>query len=167
MRSLPVLVVAALVAAAQGPLVRLTNATRPTSNDFQIGDHFEIVITGRANQPVSVRTTMNGRTDWGPVIGRTDLIGRWSTTGQFEKSDLGHWTEVWTIGGKLANPVVHFSVSAPCLKGGQGLRRVLGPLRWPRPARPRRDAGRSQLHPQLNLFGRRMAELSLGSYDRT
>jgi hypothetical protein len=62
---------------------------------------------------------MQGRTDWGPVIAWTNLSGRWSTTGQFEKSDFGYWTEVWTVGGKLANPV-QFFVTAPCLKGGQG-----------------------------------------------
>jgi hypothetical protein len=53
------------------------------------------------------------------VIGWTDTGGRWSTAGRFEKSDFGGWGEVWTIGGKLANPVFHFSVGAPCLKGGK------------------------------------------------
>lgn len=40
-------------------------------------------------------------------------------TGQFEEGDFGDWSEVWTVGGKLANPVAHFTVSAPCLQGGQ------------------------------------------------
>jgi len=104
MRVLLILVVAGIPAAAQEPEVRLTNATRPASTDFQIGDRFEIVITGTAGQPVSVRTTMNGRTDWGPVIGRTDSSGRWSTAGQFDRGDFGDWSEVWTVGGKLASP---------------------------------------------------------------
>jgi len=120
MRVLLVVALAVIPAAAQSPLVRLINATRPASRDFQIGDRFEILITGAANQPVSVRTTTNGRMDWGPFIGRTDTSGRWSTTGQFEKDDFGGWSEVWTVGGKLANPNIHFSVGAPCLKGGQG-----------------------------------------------
>lgn len=125
MRTLLILVLAALAAVAQTPTVRLTNAARPTSTDFQIGERFEIVVTGAANQPVSVRTTMNGRMDWGPIIGRTDVSGRWSTTGQFEKSDFGDRSEVWTVGGKLANPVVHFLVSAPCLKGGESMVEVM------------------------------------------
>jgi hypothetical protein len=120
MRLLLVVALAAIPAAAQSPLVRLINATRPASRDFQIGDRFEILITGAANQPVSVRTTMHSRMDWGPVIGRTDMSGRWSTTGQFEKDDFGGWSEAWTVGGKLANPEIHFSVGAPCLKGGEG-----------------------------------------------
>jgi hypothetical protein len=117
----PLLFVLAIIpAAAQNPLVGLLNTSRPISRDFQIGDRFEILITGAPNQPVSVRTTMHGRTDWSPVIGSTDSTGRWSTGGQFSKSDFGSWGEVWTVGGKLAGPAIQFSVNAPCLPGGQG-----------------------------------------------
>jgi hypothetical protein len=127
MRILLILGVAVIPAIAQSPAVQFTNATRPATRDFQIDDRFEIVITGAANQPVSVRTTMKGRTDWGPVIGWTDLGGRWSRTGQFEKGDFGDWSEVWTVGGKRANPAAHFFVGAPCLKGGQGFAMESGP----------------------------------------
>jgi hypothetical protein len=119
MRILLILAIAAIDVAAQSPTVQFTNTTRPGSADFQIGDRFEIVLNGAANQSVSVRTTMSGRTGWGPVVGWTDMSGRWSTTGQYERSDFGDWSEVWTVGRKRASPVVHFSVSAPCLKGGQ------------------------------------------------
>ena len=57
MRVLLILAVAVIPAVAQNPVVRLTNATRPASGDFQIGDLFEIVITAAANQPVSVQLT--------------------------------------------------------------------------------------------------------------
>jgi hypothetical protein len=127
MRLLLILALAVAPAIAQGPVVRLTNATRPARNDFQIGDRFEIVITGAARQPVSVRTTMKGRTNWGPVIGWTDLGGRWATTGQLEKGDFGDWSQVWTVGGKLAKPAIQFYVGAPCLKGGQGFAFLSGP----------------------------------------
>jgi len=126
MRILLALAVAAVSAVAQSPAVQITNASRPGS-DFQVGDRFEIVITGTANQAVSVRTIMKGRTDWGPVIGWTDLSGRWSTTGQFGKSDFGDWSEMWTVGGRLASPAVHFAVGAPCLQGGQNLVMISGP----------------------------------------
>jgi len=121
MRILLIFAVAVIPAVAQIPSVQVSNTTRPSSPDFKIGDRFEIVIIGAANQPVSVRTTMQGRMDWGPIIGWTDPSGRWSTTGQFEKDDFGDWREVWTVGGKLANPAVHISVRAPCLKEGQGM----------------------------------------------
>src|ERR1039457_3160998 len=124
----PLLLVLAIIpAAAQSPLVRLLNASRPISGDFQVGDRFEILITGAPNQPVSVRTSMHGRTDWSPIIGSTDNTGRWSTGGQFEKSDFGDKREIWTVGGKLASPAIQFSVNAPCLPGGQGQSLISGP----------------------------------------
>jgi hypothetical protein len=119
MRVLLVLLMIVIPAVAQNPLVRILNTSHPAISTFQVGDRFEVLVTGAPNQPVSVRTRMNGRTDWGPVIGSTDSSGRWSTAGQFEKSDYGDWHEVWTVGGKLASPAVQFSVSAPCLPGGQ------------------------------------------------
>ena len=71
------------------------------------------------------------RTDWGPIIGRTDQNGRWSTSGQFEKDDFGVWSEHWTVGGKLADPALIVSVDAPCLQGGPGLRSQSGPnISW-------------------------------------
>src|SRR5277367_6593562 len=97
-------------ATPQVPLVRMLNASRPGS-DFQVGEHFEIVIIGAPNQRVSVRTSRQGRTDWGPEIGSTDSTGGWSTGGQFEKRDFGGWGEIWTVGGKLASPVIQFSVN--------------------------------------------------------
>src|ERR1051325_9094489 len=115
MRGLLILAVAVIPAVAQNPVVHLTNATHPASREFQVGDRFEILITGAANQSIS------GRTDWGPIIGRTNTSGRWSASGQFEKGDLGDWSEVWTEGGKVANPALHFSIGAPCLTGGSGL----------------------------------------------
>lgn len=121
------LTMAVVPAVAQKPLVRLLNASHPANTVFHVGDRFEVLITGEPNQPLSVRTTMAGRTDWGPIIGSTDSTGRWSMTGQFQNSDFGSWEEVWTVGGKLARPAVQFSVSAPCLRGGQGFASVSGP----------------------------------------
>jgi hypothetical protein len=113
-------------AAAQSPLVHFVNLSHPSS-EFQIGDRFEIQITGPPRQPVSVRTVRQGRTDWGPVIASTDTIGRWSTAGQFDKGDFGAWSEIWTVGGKLATPAIQFCVKAPCVPGGRGQASQSGP----------------------------------------
>jgi hypothetical protein len=127
MRILLTLILAIVPAVAQIPLVSLLNASRP-GRDFQIGDRFEIVITAAPNQSVSVRTSRQGYTDWSPVVGSTDSTGRWSTGGQFEKRDFGSWGEIWTVGGKLASPVIEFSVNAPCLPDGRtGLIFMSGP----------------------------------------
>ena len=129
MRALIVLAVAVSPAFSQTPTVQINNTSRPDSDDFQIGDRFEIAITAAANQPVSVRTTRGSRTDWGTVIGWTDSSGRWSTTGQFEKSDFGYWTEIWTVGGQLADPSIRIDVQAPCVEGGQASVNFSGPNR--------------------------------------
>jgi hypothetical protein len=126
MRVFFILAISTVSALAQTPLVRLVNTSRPASRDFQIGDGFEILITGAPKQPISVRTTMNGSTDWGPVIASTDETGRWSTTGRFEKNDFGGWSEVWTVGGKLASPRISFNVQAPCLPGGRAFQGSTG-----------------------------------------
>jgi hypothetical protein len=126
MRTLVVFAFGLIPAAAQTPLVRIVNLNHPFGSEFQIGDRFEIRITGAPSQSISVRTVRQGRTDWGPVVASTDSSGRWSTTGQFEKSDFGGWSEVWTVGDKLATPTIQFSVNAPCLPGGRGMVSVMG-----------------------------------------
>ena len=128
MRLLVVFFVGALAAAAQTPTAKIVNTSRSGSSDFKVGDRFEIVVTGRANQPVSVRTTRNyASTDWGPVVGWTDTSGRWSTTGEFAKADFGAWEKALTVGDQLASPVVSFSVAAPFIPGGAGMIFTSGP----------------------------------------
>ena len=129
MRTLLIWSLIAFPALGQVPTVRLTNTTHPGSPEFQIGDRFKVVITAAPNQAVSVRTTTNGLTDWGPVVGSTGLQGQWSATGQFAQSDYGDWSELWTVGGKLASPVIHFSVTAPCLPGGYRFVETFGRIR--------------------------------------
>jgi hypothetical protein len=46
-------------------------------------------------------------------------------TGQFGRVDFGDWTEVWTVGGKLASPTLQFAVSAPCLSNGLNLTAIM------------------------------------------
>src|ERR1039457_6272088 len=121
-----ILVLAMVPAVAQVPLVSLVNTSRPGS-DFQVGDRFEIHIFAAPKQPISVRTSRQGRTDWSPVIGSTDSAGRWSTGGQFEKRDFGGWSELWTGGGNLGRPPIQSSVNQPCLPGGQGQSIISGP----------------------------------------
>jgi hypothetical protein len=121
MKLLIVFVAATLAAAAQSPTAKIVNTSR-SGSEFKVGDRFEIVVTGRANQPVSVRTTRNyAATDWSPVLGWTDTSGRWSTSREFVKADFGSWEQAWTVGDQLANPVVSYGVGAPCIPGGRGM----------------------------------------------
>jgi hypothetical protein len=127
MRVLLFLVLSILPVAAQSPIVQLWNESRPGSGDLQIGDRFKILIFAAPDQPISVRTIRQSQTDWGPIIDSTDYAGRWSTAGQFDKSDFGWWSEIWTVGGKLASPAIQFFVTAPCRPGGHGFVSQSGP----------------------------------------
>lgn len=127
MRVLLMFTLGLIPATAEIPLVRLVNLSRPVSSEFQVGDRYEIQVIGAPQQPISVRTSRQGRTDWGPVVASTDGTGRWSTTGQFEKSDFGGWSETWTVGSKLAAPAIQFFVKAPCLPAGRGMASMSGP----------------------------------------
>lgn len=126
-RVLPMFILCLAPLAAQTPAVRLLNLSHPLSSTFQVGDRFEVQVTGVPGQPISVRTVRQANTDWSPVVASTDSAGRWSTTGQFDKSDFGSWSEIWTVGGKLANPVIQFDVKAPCLPAGRGGAFMSGP----------------------------------------
>jgi hypothetical protein len=127
MRTLLVFALGVLPAASQAPLVRMVNQSHPFSSEFQIGDRFEVQVTGAPHQSISVRTVRQGRTDWSPVISSTDDTGRWSTKGQFQKSDFGGWSEIWTVGGKFATPSIQFDVKASCVPGGRAMVSVMGP----------------------------------------
>ncbi|MGC2662139.1 MAG: hypothetical protein WA324_29600 [Bryobacteraceae bacterium] len=118
MRFALILAFAAALVAGQSPVAQISNISRPGANGFQMGDRFQIAVTGAPDQPVSVRTIDNGRTDWGPVIGQTDSNGHWSTQGQFRDGDFGSIAEVWSVGSR-ATPLIRISIEASCLKDGR------------------------------------------------
>lgn len=128
MRTLLLLALAAIPAMSQTPPgAEVVNLTRLGSTDFQVGDWYEVVVTGWANEPVSVRTTRNSVTDWSLVLGWTDQSGHWSTEGRFEKDDFGFWSEGWTVGGlRTVQPLTYF-VTGSCLPGHDGLMEQSGP----------------------------------------
>jgi hypothetical protein len=59
-----VLIFLAATAIPATPSVRLTNLSRPASNDFQVGDRFEVVISGPANSPVSLPESYDTAEGW-------------------------------------------------------------------------------------------------------
>lgn len=61
MRTLAILALSLIPAAAQSPLVRIVNLSHPFSSEFQIGDRFEIRITGApASRSASGRPGRDG-----------------------------------------------------------------------------------------------------------
>lgn len=87
----------------------LTNTSRP-GYAFQVGDSFQLVISGTPGQPVSVTATQNGRSLGTTVYGTTDPSGRLTITGTMDPSTVGNWNELWMVGA-AGVPALSFSVS--------------------------------------------------------
>lgn len=101
----------------------LINTSRP-GQSFQVGDSFQLTITGAPNSTVTeAQATQNGTvvgTGWSP--GSTNSSGQLVITGTFAASDIGSWTEQWTVGSQPAGSTpakLSFSIAAaPSGSGG-------------------------------------------------
>ncbi len=92
--------------------VVLTNTTRPTSpRAFQVGDRFEVDVTGQPGAQVSVAATHNGSTSSSPY-GTIGSNGHRVIQGTMAAEHIGTWSEVWKVGDTAATPVLAFTVAA-------------------------------------------------------
>jgi hypothetical protein len=93
------------------PVVTLSNQTNP-GQPFQVGDSWILNITGAPNQSVVASANFNGSSYANNTpFGSTDSTGKFSTTGTFTSSQVGNWSEVWSVGGVPAASIT-FSVVA-------------------------------------------------------
>jgi hypothetical protein len=90
--------------------VVFTNLTSGNPALLNVGDRWQIVISGAAkNAPVSVTGGQNGAHDTTPM-GSTDSAGNWKSNGQITGDQIGSWVEAWMVGGQ---PVGTFSFTVP------------------------------------------------------
>lgn len=69
---------------------------------FNQGDNFTLTITGgKPNAPVTVSLNGGGATQ----VGTTDGNGNYSTSGTWDASSVGTFTEQWYVGGTPANGI--------------------------------------------------------------
>lgn len=100
------------------PVVKFTNLTHPgLAPDFEPNDSFRIDVAGPPNQAVSVVQTFDGTTGSPNTFGSTDGSGNLSLSGVQPPSNVGTYTQVWSVGGIAATPAITFTVSQP---GGGG-----------------------------------------------
>jgi len=99
----------------------LSNASRP-GQSFQVGDQFQLVITGPANAQVTeTQATQNGAvvgSSWN--AGQTDSTGKLVITNTFGSGDIGTWAETWSVMGGGNMPTLNFTVNAAPSSGGGG-----------------------------------------------
>lgn len=92
------------------PTLQLTNLTHPAlSPNFVAGDTYRLTITGHPNQPVSMVQTANGVTA-NQSFGNTDVYGNLTVDYVEQTSDIGSYTQVWSVGNVQATAAVSFVV---------------------------------------------------------
>lgn len=98
----------------QAITVQLQNLTNPSiSPNMNVGDTWEITITGPANSPVTLQGTFNGVAFPNTPEGTTDANGNFTKQGTADASTVGNWYELWMVNGQLASPEIDFTVSQP------------------------------------------------------
>lgn len=96
----------------------IQNLSRP-GQSFQVGDQWQITVSGAASQPVSGSATKDGASLGTTPFGSTDASGQRVLTGSFGASTVGSWVEVWSVGGVQAPPI-SFTVAAASSPSGAG-----------------------------------------------
>src|SRR2546422_9738405 len=81
-----------------------------------------------AGIPLSRKTRTSSNVPTGvPLLARPIAQVDGLPAGSSRRADFGDWSEIWTVGDKLASPAIQFSVNAPGLPGGQGHSLISGP----------------------------------------
>lgn len=97
--------------------VSLVNKSGGSNSSFNIGDSWQIVVTGAPNAQVQASASQNGTSLGTSPMGTIGSNGQLVLTGTFAAGQAGSWVESWTVGGQNAGSI-SFSVAAP--SGGSG-----------------------------------------------
>jgi hypothetical protein len=104
--------------AARGGNVAFT--TSRGGNALQVGDTWLVAITGASpNSPVTVSGSMPGGAFSGTPKGSTDANGNFSVAGSVDSSQIGAWSETWSVGGATSGSFA-FTVVPPSLVATTG-----------------------------------------------
>lgn len=93
------------------PTVRLVNSSGGSNSSFNVGDSWQITITGSPNAVVQASATQNGTSLGTTNMGTIGANGQLVLTGTFAASQVGSWTESWMVGSQSAGSI-SFSVGA-------------------------------------------------------
>jgi len=103
---------AAAPAVVYTPRLTFTNTSGGSSSALVTGDYWRIAITGGApNTPVYVTGGLNG-SNAKTAAGSTDTAGNFTLTGQVGVTEIGAWSEQWSVGSTPAGGRLTFTVTA-------------------------------------------------------
>ncbi len=91
------------------PTLTFVNFTRGDTSLLHVGDAWQIVLRGAANEPVTMTGAYNNRNIIGS-FGKTDSLGVFSISGVMTSGVIGNWEEHWYVGGLEASPAIAFVV---------------------------------------------------------
>lgn len=93
--------------------VRLVNNSGGSNSSFNVGDSWQIVVTGPPNSKVTASAMQNGtNAGTNTVMGTIGANGQLVLTDTFAASQVGNWTETWMVGNQSAGSI-SFSVASP------------------------------------------------------
>ena len=99
---------------------QLTFTTSRGGNALQVGDTWLVAITGASpNSPVTVSGSMPSGAFSGTPKGSTDANGNFSVAGSVDSSQIGAWSETWSVGGATSGSFA-FTVVPPSLVATTG-----------------------------------------------
>ncbi len=91
------------------PTVSISVTGPQSGTTYYVGDSYVVTVIGPPNQPVTVNQT---RASLVPnVTWQTNAQGVWSTSGTWTSSDVGTYTQTWSVAGVVASPTLRFSIS--------------------------------------------------------
>jgi hypothetical protein len=89
-----------------------------SGTSFNVGDSWQITVSGPPNSQVSVSGTQNGTSIGSNTpMGTIGSSGTLVLTGTFTASQVGSWTEQWFVAGQSAGSI-SFSVASGSTSGG-------------------------------------------------
>jgi hypothetical protein len=103
------------------PSVSFNTSRGPGASALYPGDTWSITITGGApNAAVTVSGSDPAGSYVGTSMGKTDANGNFTLSGTIDASQLGNWSEQWSVGGASAGTISFSVKSAPASSGGSG-----------------------------------------------
>jgi hypothetical protein len=96
--------------------IRLVNSSGGSNSAFNVGDSWQVIVSGPPNSPVTASATQNGTSLGSSPMGTIGSNGQLVLTGTMSASQVGNWTESWSVGGQSAG-TISFSVAAPSGSG--------------------------------------------------
>ena len=91
--------------------VRLLNSSGGQASAFNVGDSWQVIVYGPPNAQVSASATQNGTSLGSGSMGTIGSNGQLVITGTMDASQVGNWSESWTVGGQAAG-TISFSVAS-------------------------------------------------------